>query len=831
MAFHGFGGGSARLNELRDPTMFHCLFTNDTIYYTFSSLKGFSSSSRRTRKEIERKLPPIISRYFLLFRSLIQTKSSMFSDCADLNLIFPKRINRSDIGPSHIIRDLFSLSAIPNMTQVRHFWAGVSNFVTGGQHQPEKFLSSSTMGASKMGHSSFTHAIAYSSHQVGSEEAHFNAYHFAIGDTSYQISKSPTMLSLADLRTAMRLRYPTSASPSNGYNNYLSVQQKELVEFGYGTKFTKPQHCLALLAPGEGKSESYIIPTIARLLANQKSKTIIHISPFRFLAGYQFAMASAAFEKLSLKSSICVFSGRDITSEGALPEELRDKANLPSLLFLNLDAVNNLFKYFSEVFKSWVDIVDKIVIDEVHTILSEMSFRDKYKVYSELPSLGIPIVVLSGSLPIFAVSRFAKQLGLSKTDDLSDIKVILGSHVVGRFPQGFKIKVSISSKYVYIAAHFVKTKLESGRGLAAVHVVVAEKKDGIFLLQQFSTRFNCKFVSGDSCHEEVNQVATEWCKGQLDVLISTTMGLVGNENPSCRHLVCVGYLYDSMQIVQLLGRLRNQMRTEFGQVLFAVPDRVSDHRIIGDNLRYTRLLNEGFISAQDHVNFTAVMTSSGVRDFLSDTFLGEKGCAMNLLSVAFGRRIADNCGACPFCCTIPLTTLQSQAKNRIELAGKHESAARRVLTNLASACLVCNKPACRGIPFLSGPGSKSRPENQKLCFEWKMCIACGVGTHDRIRCPLNKSYMNDRACCECWVFKGLLGSAKHETNSCPAKGRLRRLLSHNFVAAKVPGTFQAYIEEIYTSRASFCQFLASQETALATTAHQQTHGLIRSSHC
>ncbi len=56
MSFHGFGGGSARLNELRDPTMFHCLYTNGTIFYTLSSLKGFNSTSQRTCKEIERKL-------------------------------------------------------------------------------------------------------------------------------------------------------------------------------------------------------------------------------------------------------------------------------------------------------------------------------------------------------------------------------------------------------------------------------------------------------------------------------------------------------------------------------------------------------------------------------------------------------------------------------------------------------------------------------------------------------------------------------------------------------------------------------------------------------
>ncbi|KAI2491875.1 hypothetical protein MHU86_22671 [Fragilaria crotonensis] len=120
------------------------------------------------------------------------------------------------------------------------------------------------------------------------------------------------------------------------------------------------------------------------------------------------------------------------------------------------------------------------------------------------------------------------------------------------------------------------------------------------------------------------KVPQEWSKGQLDVLISTTMGLVGNENPSCRHLVCVGYLYDSMQIVQLFGRLRKSMRKEFGQVLFAVPDNLSDHRVRDDEYRYTRLLNEHIVTPQDHCDFKAVMTSCAVRDWLFDASQGQR---------------------------------------------------------------------------------------------------------------------------------------------------------------------------------------------------------------
>jgi hypothetical protein len=118
LAFHGFGGGSARMTELVEPTMFHCVYGNETIYYSLSSLKGFNNASRRKFKEVERKLPPLITRYFLLFRSLIQANESIFPEGGSSFLIFPKRHNRSDYGPSHVIRDIFTLASVPDMTQV-----------------------------------------------------------------------------------------------------------------------------------------------------------------------------------------------------------------------------------------------------------------------------------------------------------------------------------------------------------------------------------------------------------------------------------------------------------------------------------------------------------------------------------------------------------------------------------------------------------------------------------------------------------------------------------------------------------------------------------------
>jgi hypothetical protein len=245
MAFHGFGGGSARMTELSEPTMFHCLYSNETIYYSLTSLKGFKSSSRRQFKKVERKLPPVITRFYLLFRSLINANEGLFEK-SDALLIFPNRLSRSDFGPSHIIRNLFNLDSVPDMTQVRQFWACVSNFVTGGQEH-SNVLTSSSLGASKMGHSALTHALAYASERFD-DESHFKAYHSAIGDTSHRVLAFQTnTISLGDIRSAMSLRYPNAMSPHG--HNYLSLQQKELVEFAYGQGSSKQMHCLGLLSP------------------------------------------------------------------------------------------------------------------------------------------------------------------------------------------------------------------------------------------------------------------------------------------------------------------------------------------------------------------------------------------------------------------------------------------------------------------------------------------------------------------------------------------------------------------------------------------------------
>jgi hypothetical protein len=64
------------------------------------------------------------------------------------------------------------------MTQIRHFWAGITNFISKDRHLDS--LTATPAGAEKMGYSYSTHLSTYSSQLVDGIEEYFNLYHSAM---------------------------------------------------------------------------------------------------------------------------------------------------------------------------------------------------------------------------------------------------------------------------------------------------------------------------------------------------------------------------------------------------------------------------------------------------------------------------------------------------------------------------------------------------------------------------------------------------------------------------------------------------------------------------
>ena len=81
---------------------------------------------------------------------------------------------------------------------------------------------------------------------------------------------------------------------------------------------------------------------------------------------------------------------------------------LPTILFVSLEAISSLVTYHFGYLEELVagDHIFKIYIDECHTSLSELNFRQNYRHLRQLSGLRLPMVLFSGSFQTSFVKQF-----------------------------------------------------------------------------------------------------------------------------------------------------------------------------------------------------------------------------------------------------------------------------------------------------------------------------------------------------------------------------------------------------------------------------------------
>ena len=88
-----------------------------------------------------------------------------------------------------------------------------------------------------------------------------------------------------------------------------------------------------------------------------------------------------------------------------------------------------------------------------------------------------------------------------------------------------------------------------------IHVIVSKVDEGLFIYNELSKGgIKSEFIHSKSDNQE--NVATNWSAGAIRILISKTLGLVGNESAKTQLIVIVGVLYNLLSIVQAMGRIR-----------------------------------------------------------------------------------------------------------------------------------------------------------------------------------------------------------------------------------------------------------------------------------
>ena len=248
------------------------------------------------------------------------------------------------------------------------------------------------------------------------------------------------------------------------------------------------KHAIFCIGCGGGKSLSWTIPVVRNTSKGFKPKMSIVIIPYCFLLDHHVnstrnLIGSCAYANISIAS----LKGRDI-DENSLPNELRSKESLPSLLFVSLEAIRMLVQHHEWKLRELQneDYIFKIYIDECHTILSELNFRANYTCLSELARLRIPIAMFSGTFPKQFIQSFLHYMFGS--NELRLYNITIDDKIFGANPM--KMKHIPTNDYIGECSRKVVEFIREDTS-SNVHVIVSTKDEGEYYRIISNELFGC----------------------------------------------------------------------------------------------------------------------------------------------------------------------------------------------------------------------------------------------------------------------------------------------------------------------------------------------------
>ena len=812
LCFLGLGVGAVRHQEVLRLTVLSCQWHNSYLYYWTESFKRASLKVSSTPKLVEHRLSLSLSRIALLGRHALV--SAIPYDGTDVDSFFPVNPGASMVG---LVQDIFDFDCPPQALNVRHLFTSIGNVISpeNGPRGADGCLVSAPPLTEKSGHTQWTGRQSYGTWLENSEEAMYDLYHTSLGESTLQ---PPTLQFTPFSDHALESSLKTMLGRDAGYR---SEHQKLMIEFAANSI---SRHAFVALPCGHGKSLSWMIPTLASYLSGRHVGLRIVILPYKFLLGH---LVHSALTMLGLLRNKLVVSFLDSSQidQDRLPEELQD-GRLPNLLFLNLDGAATLFRYHLSHLQTLASrgILKRLYLDEFQQILVEYSFRSSYQSLQRIGRIGAPVMCLSGSLPVAMAKPIMSYCGLCDTPEAHGIDVVSPVDPIG---DGFSFDISIVED---ISEAVVKYVLHSRIG--ACHVLCSS----IASVEAISTALLKKdlrvlSITGNSSYQEQISCAKKWFQGGYDVLVSTVVGLVGNENKECRTIVIAGFLFNVSSLVQAIGRLRPNQRGSTSKVhVFRFPFRTGSRRDakLQSEQDFTEILQAGCLTKESRDLYLSLFTPIGLEGVLSL----KDGCYLQHLSRMYGfvRLPCGRCGLClmetgppsttdvpsggstscsqsllPFPSGKPSPTKRSCTANNNVLISKQlgESSSKKtvlvlsrkaqwVFNELRYRCIACNKSICNGECAVG-------------------CFRCGDRRHGYAGCKYTAVYLakvlpNKGVCFGCFDTRQHQ-MKDHDLKSCPFKRRLKRLVFLD--RQKLGIDFELYLRQLYSSEMSFLRMVAS----------------------
>ena len=319
-----------------------------------------------------------------------------------------------------------------------------------------------------------------------------------------------------------------------------------------------------------------------------------------------------------------------------------------------------------------------------------------------------------------------------------------------------------------------------------------------------------EFIHSKSDRTYQREVGIRWLDNKLKILITTTLGLVGNECSRCQLVVVVGYLYDIPSIIQAMGRIRPHRRNERSSFMLFGPEISSEEyqeKKEAERKHWNVLKNNNLVNDEIRLVYNKSMTQTSVISWAYQT----KTCRVQYLKDKMGSTvgISNICG-CDVCNNKSkkqqlrsngIKRAQIYNQKQIEVQLSERDKANEVLKLLSSRCLLCNRQVCDGTCAVKKEGR---------------CLKCGSRKHTNALCTQAKAHtkpLHNIACFCCFQYN-VTGRPTHIYGQSSIKERLKYLFlseyvkETEFVQSKATHSLEHFLYVHFSNVDSYYKFLS-----------------------
>ena len=799
---HGMGCGSARYEEIKRLKVGNTQFHRDKVYYWTESIKSASiaRAKRRTMAKLtEHCLPRSVSRIFVLYRyvcdvGLCQANSGVFGSATQQQ---PVLGGDSDASMMEFVSEVFQFSGVPTALNLRHFWTSITNviFPSGGVERNGSMVAQDAV-AEMSGHTAATHRMCYGTEKSYWREGIYDSFHAALGEVGQRLCSGHIgQFSRQQMLGSLKVLCGDKAEFNGCQERIVHFCCNSVGRHGYGA-----------LPCGHGKSMSWLVPLVSERMSGRRVGMRIVVLPYKFLLRHMVATTEEVLHRLGVV--VMAVPVQDIT-ECLFPMTLLGD-DYPGLVYVTVDGMARMLVHHFGRLEELVrkGVLTRVYIDEAQQFLCEFGFRQAYEELRRVGALGVPVTVLSGSLGTDLAESLCSYLGLcGETSMRSTMDVVEMEDPVGNgFVMSSVVAVDVSTS----VAKKTKERLKETTG--HVHVICSTKEDCRSIENQLKKdRVPCEAVTSETEADVMARVAKDWYGGKIDVLVTTTVALVGNENERCRTIIVVGILFNASSVIQAIGRLRPKQRGDQTAVVLMRKKITSDDLTRwaeGDRNSFDVLLSSGVLAK------TALQKSFD-KAFgtmcLVQLLRKKTGCFLQGLRESCGCDSGKACAKCDLCVgglsvEVPVRgeTRESQvsrerraAMQKLEREKSYLVLGRRVLYDLRFRCWNCKMSWCKG----------------ETCFG-RICFKCGDRNHTSKTCNFDaKSILVGRGCYYCYEWYG--NSPNHTPSTCPTYRRLRLLHFVSYRKENCAVPFQEWFRSVHSSQVNYYRMLSAFEKDVA----------------